>query len=294
LLDEPETSLHPGAQDRLVIFLMEEALKNKHQVVFTTHSPGLIRHLPPEAIKVFYETADGSFGVVPETHPYAAFNRLGAAVPNQIRILVEDVLAKRIVELALLELSEDERALFKVLFLPGGASSYFAHRIPTLMHDPNPIYLLLDGDQKPEEPYPDPATIPESENGTLESRIKMLTGASEVSLVPDGGKDINIEKKRTALRREYMGFLHSRVHFLPGLCPEDIVLRAIDARASFKSSTEAKEALKSKVRAATGVDGSDDITNFGWARLASQRTDNGDLRAISAKLRQFLAEDKPL
>ena len=52
LLDEPEVSLHPGAQERLVEFLFEQIKKHKHQVVVSTHSPSIIRHLPPEAIKV--------------------------------------------------------------------------------------------------------------------------------------------------------------------------------------------------------------------------------------------------
>lgn len=50
LLDEPEVSLHPGAQERLMSFLFARVKKLKYQVVLATHSPAIIRWLPPEAI----------------------------------------------------------------------------------------------------------------------------------------------------------------------------------------------------------------------------------------------------
>jgi len=292
LLDEPEVSLHPGAQERLLVFLMEEALKKKHQIVFTTHSPGLIRHLPPDAIKVFHETADGRFAVVDETHPYAAFNRLGAAIPTQIRILVEDRLAKHIVDLALLELSKEERALFEVTFLPGGASSYFAHRIPTLMHDRNPPYLLLDADQKPPFPYPQSSTIPASDDRTLQSKIHELTRCDSVQLSVDGGNDTSTEVKRNDLRRKYIDFLYTQVHFLPETCPEDIVLRAIQGASSHHSPSDAKTKLAALAVAALGKDRADDIDGYARVLLSNKRNGNQDLEAIATKLRGFLNESR--
>ncbi len=52
LLDEPEVSLHPGAQRRLLAFLASESKARKLQIVFATHSPVIIEDLPPVAIKV--------------------------------------------------------------------------------------------------------------------------------------------------------------------------------------------------------------------------------------------------
>jgi predicted ATP-dependent endonuclease of OLD family len=93
LLDEPEVSLHPAAQKRLLKFLMQECKKNHHQVVFTTHSPHMVEPLPSSAIKVFTEQESGRFDIVNNTHPYAAFHRLGATLPGRVRVLVEDRLA---------------------------------------------------------------------------------------------------------------------------------------------------------------------------------------------------------
>ena len=50
ILDEPEVSLHPGAQIKLMEFLSQETIKKHHQIVIGTHSKLIIERLPPEAI----------------------------------------------------------------------------------------------------------------------------------------------------------------------------------------------------------------------------------------------------
>ena len=52
LLDEPETSLHPGAQRELLHYILEQIYEKKLQVVISTHAPNMVRELPREAIKV--------------------------------------------------------------------------------------------------------------------------------------------------------------------------------------------------------------------------------------------------
>lgn len=49
LVDEPDSHLHPTAQERLVTVLSKAARLFDTQVVLTTHSPSVIRALPPEA-----------------------------------------------------------------------------------------------------------------------------------------------------------------------------------------------------------------------------------------------------
>lgn len=288
LLDEPEVSLHPGAQERLVLFLMQEVLHHKHQVVFTTHSPGLINLLPPEAIKVFYETDDGSFNVVNAAHPYTAFRRLGALIPDRIRILVEDRLARNVVDIALLGLTDDERGLFDVEYLPGGSKTYLCQRVPTLMHQAGNTYLLLDGDQSPEDGYPAPDTIPESENETLITQIQTLTGCGKVHLGADGGDDEETKKKLFMLQRKYLEFLHNKVHFLPRSCPEEIVLRAINSDAAPATSLAAKSSLAKLVRKKMGGDSSEEIDNYAKVILSQGRMENEDIKVTEELLRGFL------
>ena len=177
LLDEPEVSLHPGAQERLLAFLAKTALKNKMQVVFSTHSPHLIKALPDHAIKTFTQLANGEFSVINSTHPYAAFRRLGATPEDAVVVLVEDRLAQAVVNQALLFIEdEEERALFQVEYLPGGAGSFLAQRIPVLMESKRHVLMMLDGDQKHAPQFVDPATIPEADNGTLEEVIADQVG----------------------------------------------------------------------------------------------------------------------
>lgn len=63
LLDEPEVSLHPGAQENLKEYLLEAIKTKKLQVVISTHSPTLIKGLPSSAIKLFKTNEYGKFYV---------------------------------------------------------------------------------------------------------------------------------------------------------------------------------------------------------------------------------------
>ena len=63
LLDEPEVSLHPGAQENLKEYLLEAIKTKKLQVVISTHSPTLIKGLPSAAIKLFKTNEYGKFYV---------------------------------------------------------------------------------------------------------------------------------------------------------------------------------------------------------------------------------------
>lgn len=49
LVDEPDSHLHPTAQERLVKVLAEAAKQFGTQVILTTHSPSVVRALPPDA-----------------------------------------------------------------------------------------------------------------------------------------------------------------------------------------------------------------------------------------------------
>lgn len=51
LLDEPEVSLHPGAQKRLMCYILETIKKKKVQVIITTHSTTIVDGLPKSSIK---------------------------------------------------------------------------------------------------------------------------------------------------------------------------------------------------------------------------------------------------
>lgn len=283
LLDEPEVSLHPAAQKRLLCFLLEECRTKHHQIVFTTHSPHLVENLPQGAIKVFVPDASGHFDVLNEVHPYAAFHRLGANPPGRIKVLVEDRLAKHVVNLALNLLSDDERATFDVDFLPGGADHYFTHRIPTLMREKN-VWILLDGDQKRAESE----SASEIADNKVDKTIAALVGERKIVYGADGGADQDSARRLTEEKRKYIDYLHERVRFLPRSCPEEIVLKAVDANATPTNSNDAKQQLRAKLEG-FGLSPSSSDSDAQAQLLLAQHQKSEDLKAIAALLKGMLA-----
>ncbi|WP_264820761.1 ATP-binding protein, partial [Acetobacter pomorum] len=124
-------SLHPGAQERLLGFLAKMVKEKTIQIVFSTHSPNLISYLPENAIKSFYQLPNGDFGITPNSHPYAAFRRLGDIKRGKILVLVEDRLAKYVVEQAIILMADSAlQEIFEVEYMQGGAECILTKRIP--------------------------------------------------------------------------------------------------------------------------------------------------------------------
>ncbi|EGW5939090.1 ATP-binding protein, partial [Salmonella enterica] len=78
LLDEPEVSLHPGAQKRMMEILYSIVEQHKHQVVVSTHSPVIVNLLPKEAIKLFiFDEETETAKIAQNISPDEAFVELG-------------------------------------------------------------------------------------------------------------------------------------------------------------------------------------------------------------------------
>lgn len=69
LIDEPEVSLHPRAQYKLIEYFLD-AIKRKHiQMIATTHSEHIVEMLPKEAIICLRKNENKTFvqqNVIPE------------------------------------------------------------------------------------------------------------------------------------------------------------------------------------------------------------------------------------
>ena len=63
LLDEPEVSIHPGAQKKLKEYLIEATKRKKLQIVISSHSPILVSDMPSEAIKLYITNSQGKFEI---------------------------------------------------------------------------------------------------------------------------------------------------------------------------------------------------------------------------------------
>ena len=92
LLDEPEVSIHPYAQQKLMEFLCQQILNKKFQIIIATHSPYLTQNLPKGAVKLLFLAENGQIHVKNNIYPSEVFIEIGAS-KSQLTVLVEDVSA---------------------------------------------------------------------------------------------------------------------------------------------------------------------------------------------------------
>lgn len=295
LLDEPEVSLHPGAQERLLAFLARMARKKQMQVVFSTHSPHLISALPDDAIKVFHQLTDGGFSVIPSTHPYAAFRRLGATHGDQVLVIVEDRLAQSVVRQALSTIDDEAtRQLFRIEYHPGGASSILASRIPVLMDGAGHVLILLDGDQKKVAEITDPDQIPVAQNETLEDLILAQVGVRPEFAI-DGGAGGGNAAQRIAAQRKYLAWVRKNVAYIPTSSPEELVLQAAGVldKEEAGNSQACKLRLQKFASDNLGAEaGSAETDTYGNVLLGMHRAKSEELKELAATLTAYLATVK--
>lgn len=295
LLDEPEVSLHPGAQERLLAFLTHCARTRQLQVIFSTHSPHLVTALPDDAIKAFNQLDDGRFAVISSTHPYAAFSRLGAMSGGQVRVLVEDWLAQAVVNHALRLFDDQSQAsVFKVEYLSGGADAILKYQVPVLMAAPGHTLVLLDGDKQRIPEFLDPDAIPLKDDGTLATKIMEATGVEPMFTI-DGGAAGGDAVQRVKAQRKYLAWLKKNVAFIPTQCPEELVLRAAGkVGAQAKTSKDHKTRLWALAKDVYGQGVSSAQTDqFGETLLALFREQSKELPVLAKSLKTYLASLHP-
>ncbi|MFT6463975.1 ATP-dependent nuclease [Halopseudomonas sp.] len=292
LLDEPEVSLHPGAQERLLAFLAKIVKRNQIQVVFSTHSPHLISALPDDAIKSFYRMPSGVFGVIQATHPYAAFRRLGALDGGKVHVIVEDRLAQAVVKLAVALIEDDaKRDLFSIEYVPGGATSILNLRIPVLMERQERVMILLDGDQQKVADIVNPDEVPASENDQLEAMIFDQVGAKPVPMI-DGGTGGGNTAQKIDFWRCYLSWVRDNLRFIPTSCPEELIMLAAGkvSRGSGQCSQYYKDLLhEAASENVVGTASSEEADTFGQFLLGQHRADSPELLELRNILEYFLS-----
>lgn len=226
LLDEPEVSLHPGAQRRLKQFILDQIRQKQLQVVISTHSPNIIEWLPHNAIKVFSQLPNGKFNVKSQITPEEAFYHLEQTSPSKKTIIVEDHLAQQIVVEVLESMGPEVQSLFDVTFYSGGHSVLKNKFIPVYStEDSLNKFILFDGDQNLGFGHFDPDSIIEAEQTNIryQQEIRRQTG-SNVEFYPDGNKDEGSRgDQEKELRYKYLKFYLRNVKYMPLQIPEDII-----------------------------------------------------------------------
>lgn len=221
LLDEPETSLHPGAQRKLLQFLLKQALSKKLQVVVSTHSPEMVRGLPNNAIKVFRPTADGAIQVEQDLSWDEAFHVIGQHIDPRIHVIVEDKLAELLTIEAMKATSDTFPHKFRVEYRPGGAShmvSDMALAITTSQFRP---VFLFDGDQLRSVGICDVEQLRQADltPAKLNEIIKNQTGQT-VSFHEDSDTPSD---EKVKMRLKFLKYFKDRARFLPFSCPEQVI-----------------------------------------------------------------------
>ncbi|MBW4647472.1 MAG: AAA family ATPase [Kastovskya adunca ATA6-11-RM4] len=214
LLDEPETSLHPRAQQRMLEFIAHQAVRKSLQVVMATHSIYLAKNLPQKAIRVLVREPDGSVTVRTDLSADEALHEIGTLPPGKT-ILVEDERAKHIVVSALKLASSHALSEFKVLVREGGTSRIYRDIQSYANCERKDVFVIFDGDHEPKKPIPKEGELPQGESD-LKKLIQELTRGNNQK-----GPDLDLVNADEMTR--YIRFLRESVYFLPELTPETLV-----------------------------------------------------------------------
>lgn len=241
LLDEPEVSLHPGAQKRLLNYILENVRDKGLQVVISTHSPAIVEELPPEAIVVMNQTALNKFDPIPDVFAETAFQYIGHTNIEKPKIIVEDKTAELLVNRALDICNSKAIKSVKVVCHPGGARDLYKEAVVLSRLDATKTYLLLDGDQQKELPAGNAVS-----NSELDQAVLNITGidVKDLDFVADSGKQseqLPIEK------RKFLDFLKSNCKFLPLNTPEEILWKCSEKSPHTEIDESKKDAYKKAI-----------------------------------------------
>lgn len=227
LLDEPEVSIHPGAQEKLKEYLIDATKRKKLQVVISSHSPILIRDMPSEAIKLYVTNSQGRFEVKENVDYREAFYDLEDYVSDKKIIFCEDFAAKNIVEKVLERM--DKTQYFDVKFNPGGEKTLLTKNLPTIItHDlfKEKVFLILDGDMQTGYVYNEDELTVKQENDIsyLKKCVNEAYGV-EIQAYVDGGQGGKREDQEIEAYKQYLRYYRDSVFYLPdGSIPEKILL----------------------------------------------------------------------
>lgn len=291
LLDEPETSLHPGAQRAMLKFLLEKARSKRLQVVLSTHSMEFLRGLPSGAVKVFESAGSGGTRVLQNCSPSAALWRLGRSPDQRIRVLVEDDVAAIVTERAAKMLDVGDFEALEIRIAPGGADAILSHLAPSAMASADVLRVLLDGDKKKVDRFTEPGAVAPDDFNMLEQRILDETGVRPVLHIP-GGRDAvgHAEAKQTA-QLSYLRWMGEGLSYLPKPTPEHIIIDSLAGERASDGLTSSQAKARLRTILYDGIDvnlGSEEYRGLIKLAVARMGNDNADLQVILADLRRWL------
>lgn len=232
LLDEPEVSLHPGAQKRLKMFLLNCINNYYHQIIISTHSSVFIEDMPKNALKLLERNNTGTVDVSNEVFFNEAFFNITEQITDKSLILCEDISAKILIEQILKNMGKE--AYFNVEYRHGGADTLITKHFPILALDQmyNNVFIILDGDKTPEKLIKYSIDVKAQDINNVEkleyyvnNNIAKLPVNAVINPLVDGGDGGVREDQQIEVYREYLKYAEHHLLFLPkDMTPEMIML----------------------------------------------------------------------
>lgn len=228
ILDEPEVSLHPGAQEALKLFLLRQTLIKKLQIVISTHSPKIVENLPDNAIKLFYENTNSRFCIKNSCNFLEAFQNIGIEITDDDKsiIIVEDIIAQLLITKIIKELGAEYELLFSVKFFPGGAEQMYKKGVVYSEENETHKFILLDGDKrKPKFSTKDFTSGECKDINFIENKLKEATNIDfkNLGFRIDGGQAGGDLEQKIKSSINYLDFIETNLEYLPLNNPEEII-----------------------------------------------------------------------
>lgn len=144
VIDEIELGLHNEAQKKFIKSLKEVCLERSLQVICTTHSKDIFEELPPDA-RVYLESINNKTKITNAISTDFAFSKLSSKNSNELTILVEDEVAKSLLQ-AILPNEIRSRVSIEVI----GSATALSRQLAALYlrKVQRPTIVIFDGDQK--------------------------------------------------------------------------------------------------------------------------------------------------
>lgn len=269
IMDEPETSLHPGAQSKLLKYILFICYQRNTQFVISTHSPYISERLPDEC-RVRLEIASDSDNKVvpyPNSPHKLTFAALGGILYEDLsksNLIVEDKLAEHLIKRAI-HIHGNSKTLdvININILPGGVSTLYEKVIPifSTLND-NTLKIVLDGDQRKniEDPYKISAegskdshiAFDEIRKQRKDKLLSKLGNNSKALLL--NSNDSGTIREDEVIERLFQ-WIDSHVGYLPGTKnPEHLILSCLadnnllddDINIEMMNNNEAKNFFKQK------------------------------------------------
>lgn len=225
LLDEPETSLHPGAQLRMKEVIFEKIKQKKLQVIISTHSNDFIEWIPDSAIKIIHKGASNKYTIKNECKKSEAFFEVERTIWTNKIIFVEDKLALEVITAVI----KNETLWTSLEFFkehPGWYPDIFKS-IVSVLHGWWVNYAVIwDWDKYKEIRNIESMTHAETSLPNLKRLIREVCEC-EIDIAFNSGESI---EAKTVKYKQFYIFLYNNLKFLPLSSPEEIIRNEDRAR----------------------------------------------------------------